>query len=534
MTPEPTAAVPTETRPLPPPNVVLLHRDRGGPVVTGLLSATGQPLPPTAHDWTPPRLWIGGGRRGPQALARALLTSAGASDREARRFQSDARRRFLLSLPSVGGTIELRAVRSYLAERRPGLPLPSPPTRASQPPHRGATNMAEAKTASPQPDTLHPQAAVAEREGYPAPARALTAQADSLTHGGNPASSPGATNMAEAKTTSPRRDNTATGIADPARYHSKFAQTAIAQIEAGTAPWQRTWKAEQPVLPRNAITGRRYTGGNAIYLATRGQDRNFTDNRWVTRKQLRDAGGTLARGAAGERILFRDESGKQPVWRTATVYNVEQTRGLDLQRRPPIPEWAGAQRAEAVIAASGVPIKTSGDMSYYDGKQDAITMPAPERFASQNDYHSEALRHVAHASGHAKRLNRPAFRASQDAGLDTKALASERLRVEIAAMVAADRLGVGYTPAAGKPNAPLWTEALKNDPREIHRAAAEAHRIVQHMVKPAREQLHQINQSVRAERQRGPEHAHASPTHSPESPPRNSPAKTGPAISPGR
>ena len=476
MTPEPTAAVPTETRPLPPPNVVLLHRDRGGPVVTGLLSATGQPLPPTAHDWTPPRLWIGGGRRGPQALARALLTSAGASDREARRFQSDARRRFLLSLPSAGGTIELRTVRSYLAERRPGLPLPSPPTRASQPPHRGATNMAEAKT------------------------------------------------------TSPRRDNTATGIADPARYHSKFAQTAIAQIQAGTAPWQRTWKAEQPVLPRNAITGRRYTGGNAIYLATRGQDRNFTDNRWVTRKQLRDTGAKLARGAAGERILFRDESGKQPVWRTATVYNVEQTRGLDLQRRPPIPEWAGAQRAEAVIAASGVPIKTSGDMSYYDGKQDAITMPAPERFASQNDYHSEALRHVAHASGHAERMNRPAFRASQDAGLDTKALASERLRVEIAAMVAADRLGVGYTPAAGKPNAPLWTEALKADPREIHRAAAEGHRIVQHMVKPAREQLHQINQSVRAERQRGPEHAHASPP----TPARNSPAKTAPAISPAR
>lgn len=341
--------------------------------------------------------------------------------------------------------------------------------------------------------------------------------------------------MAKAKTASPHRDNTATGIADPGRYHEKFAKTAVQQIAAGNAPWQREWKADQPVLPRNAVTDRRYTGGNAVYLAVRGQDRNFTDNRWITAKQLREAGGKLARGAVGERILYRDEAGQQPVWRTATVYNVEQTRGLNLERRPPIPEWAGAQRADAVIAASAVPIKQSGDMSYYDASRDNITMPDRQRFASQADYYSEALRHVAHATGHPERMNRPAFRASQAAGLDTKALATERLRVEMAAMIAADRLGVGHTPGTRqRDTAPLWREALKADPREIHRAAAEAHRIVQHMVKPAREQLHEINKTVRAERQPTHERAHTTPARAPAAPPRPIQARAAPEMNPGR
>lgn len=66
--------------------------------------------------------------------------------------------------------------------------------------------------------------------------------------------------MAEAKT-SPSKP----AIDSPSRYYGKFAETAIRQMEEGTAPWQRAAKAGERVLPRNAITHRAYTGGNAVF-----------------------------------------------------------------------------------------------------------------------------------------------------------------------------------------------------------------------------------------------------------------------------
>ena len=240
--------------------------------------------------------------------------------------------------------------------------------------------------------------------------------------------------MAEAQT-SGRGAAVATGIAAPSRYHAKFVTTVIKQIEEGTAPWLREAKAGEPTVPRNAITGRRYTGGNALYLPVRAQDRGFTDNRWVSAKQVRENGGKLARGAVGERILYRDDAGKQPVWRTATVYNVEQTRGLKLERRPPRGEWHAHRAADAVIASSAVPIDESpGDLGYYVKGEDRIVIPERGRFSSADTYYNTAFRHMAHASGHEERMNRDTFKKAHSEGLDGEAHGREQLRVEIATM----------------------------------------------------------------------------------------------------
>ena len=242
--------------------------------------------------------------------------------------------------------------------------------------------------------------------------------------------------MAEAQSNTPRRGAAvATGIAAPSRYHEKFAATVLKQIEAGTAPWQREAKAGEPVLPRNAITGRRYTGGNALYLASRAQDRGFTDNRWISKKQLRENDGKLVRGAVGERILYRDDAGEKPVWRTATVYNVEQTRGLKLDRPPQRAEWHAHRAADIVIAGSAVPIKESpGDLGYYVKDEDRIVIPERSRFSSADTYYNTAFRHMGHASGHEDRMNRDTFKQAHSEGLEGEAHGREHLRVELATM----------------------------------------------------------------------------------------------------
>ena len=341
--------------------------------------------------------------------------------------------------------------------------------------------------------------------------------------------------MPEAQTETPRRGAAvATGIAAPSRYHEKFVATVIKQIEDGTAPWLREAKAGEPTVPRNAITGRRYTGGNALYLPVRAQDRGFTDNRWISAKQVRENGGKLARGAVGERILYRDDAGKQPVWRTATVYNVEQTRGLKLDRRPPRAEWHAHRAADAVIASSAVPIDESpGDLGYYVKGEDRIVIPERGRFSSADTYYNTAFRHMAHASGHEERMNRDTFKEAHSEGLDGEAHGREQLRVEIATMTTTQRVGVGYQPADAEAYRDLWVKALKADPREIHRAAAEADRISKNLLRPAREQLRDLAREARSPNAR-PAPERAAPERPSTAPPRPAPERVAPSMTPGR
>ncbi len=51
------------------------------------------------------------------------------------------------------------------------------------------------------------------------------------------------------------------------KYHEQFAARIIKALEAGTAPWQKPWKAGERILPHNFGSGRDYRGGNAVYLA---------------------------------------------------------------------------------------------------------------------------------------------------------------------------------------------------------------------------------------------------------------------------
>ncbi len=330
--------------------------------------------------------------------------------------------------------------------------------------------------------------------------------------------------MAEAKT-SPSKP----AIDSPSRYYGKFAETAIRQMEEGTAPWQRAAKAGERVLPRNAVTHRAYTGGNAVYLPVRGQDRGFTDNRWITMQQIKEAGAQPPKGP-GERILVRqDRDGQKPVWRTSIVYNVEQVRGLKLDRRPPRPEWQAHRGADAVIAASAVEIKhTAGEHNYYNREHDQVVLPERQQFRSPEHYYSTALRNMAHASGHESRMDRETFKQTHSEGLDGAAHGREKLRVEIATMTAGDRLGVGYQPQHDPSYKELWIKALKEDPREMHRAASEGHRIARNLIKPAREQLRGIAREARAALNA------ETPERAPQAPPKPAPQRQAPAMSPAR
>lgn len=306
-------------------------------------------------------------------------------------------------------------------------------------------------------------------------------------------------------------------------YYRDFADKLIERIRQGTAPWQRPWNpGEASSLPENIQSERSYTGGNTVYLAMAAEERGYSDNRWGTFRQIKAMGGHVKKGERGEHVVFfarhkliaqRDGEGKvrkgqdgktlyrrqkldRPVWRTYVVFNAEQTRGLKLPARgdgDKEPAWMPQKRAEAVIEQSGVDVRhRNGNRAYYHLKDDQVTLPERYQFPSSEAYYQTALHELGHATGHESRLDRETLKQGVDDGFGSEQYAREELRAEIAAMMTGDRLRTGHNPDRGAAYVEGWIAALKEDPREIHRAAADAQRMSNYLVDRAREQIQDI------------------------------------------
>ena len=185
-------------------------------------------------------------------------------------------------------------------------------------------------------------------------------------------------------------------------------------------------------------------------------------------------------GAEEKRDERDAEKTRRGTWKHYTVFNVEQAEGLKLPERKgvEIPQWEAQQNVEKVIRASGVTIReVNGDRAYYNMARDHIVLPERAQFKSAEAYYQTALHEVGHSTGHKSRMNRESLQQGTTDGFGSQAYAREELRAEISAMMSSERLGVAYEPQHGAAYVASWVKALKDDPQEIYKAAAEAGRI---------------------------------------------------------
>ena len=299
------------------------------------------------------------------------------------------------------------------------------------------------------------------------------------------------------------------------RYHKEFAAQLIEQVKKGTAPWQKPWKVGERIGSRNLASGQLYSGSNTIRLMAVAADRGYSDSRWATYGQIQAAGDQIRKGERGTHILsfkahrrvavkdekgqpVKDKNGEQvyrheklsrPFTRIYTVFNVEQARNIKPEPRPePGKAWEAHKRAEAVINASGVPVKhVQGDRAYYSLSSDQVVLPEKSQFPSADHYYQTALHELGHASGHPDRLNRDALQQGVQDGFGSEAYAREELRAEISAMMTGDRLGTGHDPSRGAAYVSSWVEVLDKNPQEIVNASAEAQRMSNYLISRTRE-----------------------------------------------
>ena len=252
--------------------------------------------------------------------------------------------------------------------------------------------------------------------------------------------------------------------------------------------------------------------------------KGYGDNRWATYKQIKDMGGQVRKGEKATHVLFykfddekekpqpgapekpatspdgtaEKERTRPPMVRCYAVFNVEQADGLKLERTGEDcerePEWKAHQTAERVIQESGVRVvHERGDRAVYNLQTDRVTLPEREQFATANGYYQTALHELGHATGHPDRMDRDTL-TNGVGNFGSVEYAREELRAEMSAMMTGERVGVGHDGSRGAAYVAGWIKALEEDSTEIYKAAADAQKISDYLMRPIREREQQTEQ----------------------------------------
>lgn len=278
-----------------------------------------------------------------------------------------------------------------------------------------------------------------------------------------------------------------------ADLYEEVTRRIISELEAGRFPWVQPWGrgegegAVAPGLPRNALTGRPYSGVNILILWGAVIDNGWPSQGWLTFRQALAAGGSVRKGERGTSVVYADrftpvaekerarEAGEDakaiPFLKRFTLFNVAQCEGLreGLAADPaPLPEREIVPLAEAVIAASGVDFRIGGDKAFYVPAQDFVAVPPQPAFFEQVNYYRTVLHELTHATGHVSRLDRKLMN-----GLGGKHYAREELVAEMGSAFLCAALGIVPTVRHADYLA-HWLEVLREDHRAIFRAASHA------------------------------------------------------------
>ncbi|GLI99083.1 ArdC family protein [Sphingobium sp. BS19] len=205
-------------------------------------------------------------------------------------------------------------------------------------------------------------------------------------------------------------------ISERPSLYDEVTSRIIGELEQGRLPWVQPWgqaNALSPGLPRNALTGRAYSGVNILILWGTVIEQSYPSQDWLTFRQAQDAGGCVRKGEKGTTIVYADrfipqaekskaaqqgEDAKSiPFLKRFTVFNLAQCEGLRPGLAPqalPLPEREVVPLAEAVIEASGIEVRVGGDKAYYVPSQDYIAVPPQQAFFQQINYYRTCLHEV--------------------------------------------------------------------------------------------------------------------------------------------
>jgi len=294
------------------------------------------------------------------------------------------------------------------------------------------------------------------------------------------------------------RPNAGSGYT-PRDHYVELTNQVIAALEAGAPPWRKEWddaKAGGPMMPHNAVTGARYRGINVLTLAMSPMSFSSGDPRWATYKQAADRGWQVRKGSRGttgffyKRLEVRDRSsdGRDdepgakwiPMLRAFTLFHASQIEGMPPYVAPGVEEapWRAPEATELIVASSDVVLRIGGDRAFYSPSTDHVQMPPQVAFRSPAAWSSVLLHEMGHWTGAATRLGR-----DLTGRFGSDGYAREELRAELAQVMVCAELGIPDCDFTnGVAYLAQWLKRLRDDKREIFRAASDAQRIADYLL----------------------------------------------------
>lgn len=284
-----------------------------------------------------------------------------------------------------------------------------------------------------------------------------------------------------------------------ASLYEEITDRIIAELEAGRVPWVQPWgsqTAKAPLgLPKNAATGRRYSGINVLILWGAVIEHGFPGQSWLTFRQAISLGGNVRKGERGTTVVYADrfipdnekarvrETGDAaqaiPFLKRFTVFNAAQCDGLPeeiaVAVEPALPGLI-EPRVEALIKATGIDFRIGGDRAYYAPVHDYVMVPPPQAYFEPINWHRTALHETAHASGAAHRLNR-----DLSGSFGSKKYAMEELTAEVTAAFCCASLGIVPT-VRHADYIGSWLDVMREDSRAIVRAASQASKAADYLL----------------------------------------------------
>jgi antirestriction protein ArdC len=260
--------------------------------------------------------------------------------------------------------------------------------------------------------------------------------------------------------------------------------------------------------PGNYFTKRKYNGINWLSLGL-----SATESPWfLTFKQANELGWKIRKGEKGQPVVFwnfmffdsKDSSRKLsaeayssldssskgsfkkvPFLTYSTVFNLSQVEGDGVAEA--LAEFVDKasfsyEQIDAVVAACGVPVVNSGERNFgvYFSEIDEIHMPHKWQYDEPARYYKTVLHELAHSTGTPNRLNRKSLTEYETQR------PYEELVAELAAAFLCQEFGLSTDQLFDNSAAYLksWISHLENDHTFIFRAASDAMKAVDYILKP--------------------------------------------------
>jgi antirestriction protein ArdC len=282
---------------------------------------------------------------------------------------------------------------------------------------------------------------------------------------------------------------------DRSTVYEEITNRIITELEAGRLPWTQPWGSSTVhaplAMPKNAATGRAYSG--ILWHAV--VERGFTVQSWLTFKQAQALGGHVRAAECGTTIVYADrfipddmrdrahERGEEPrgipFLRRFTVFNADQCESLPgdvTAGPPPIDASLILPQIEELIRATAADVRIGGDKAYYDVAGDFIRVPPPRAFFESINFSRTLTHELSHWSGAGHRLGRDLSGA-----FGSKPYYQEELCAEISSAYVCAALGIVPT-VRHADYAGAWIDLMGEDSRAIVRAASAASKAADYLL----------------------------------------------------